>query len=343
LIGPLAAAAFALAAPAPNPSIVAKSFAAVLSDPSGGGSLYWRVPEWTTFRPASKAKGTPFVHRRSVVYYGPPARSIVRGAYAARPDAYSELWSRTEDPASILLGRARGGTTKLTATKVNGRSALQGSIALAANECAGLRRGTETVALDRSTLLPLRVAQKRASTATTSLEYRASNTPIPQALFSAPAVGARPTRSNQAFVRSTPAAADKRVPYAASLPAALPSGFSLSVSGWAPRSARTGPEASNPRYASLFAAVYRRGWERIDVTERLAGAKGWLGDPFGFECGSETTSSVSVNGAKATFAQGGEIIPHLYWQSGHVLYTVSGPYPAATLAAVARSLKLVGG
>jgi hypothetical protein len=218
LIGPLVASAFALAAPAPNPSVVAKSFAAALTDPFGRGSLYWRAPEWTTFRPAAKGGATPFVQRRSVQYFGPPASSVVRNAYAALPDAYS-----------------------------------------------------------------------------------------------------------------------------AALPTALPTGFTLSVSGWAPRSARTGPEASNPRYSSLFAAVYRRGRERVDVTQRLAGTKGWLGDPFGFECGAETTSTVDVNGAKATFGQGVEIIPHLYWRSGGVLYTVSGPFPAATLAAIARSLKPVGG
>jgi hypothetical protein len=343
VIGPLAAAVFVLAAPAPNPSVVAKSFAAALTDPFGGGSLYWRAPESTTFRPAPKGDATPFVQRRSVQYFGPPAGSVVRNAYAALPDAFSELWARTQYPATILLGRARGGTAKLTATRVGGRAALQGSIALAANKCAGLKRGTETVALDRSTLLPLRITQRRASTQTTLIAYRAINTPIPQAIFSRPAVGPRPTRLNQGFVRATPAAADKRTPYAAALPTQVPTGFAPSVSGWAPRSARTGPEASNPRYAGLFAAVYRRGWERIDVTQRLAGTKGWLGDPFGFECGAETTSTVDVNGAKATFGQGGEIIPHLFWRSGRVLYTVSGPFPAVTLAAIARSLKPVGG
>jgi hypothetical protein len=332
-----------IAAPAPNPAVVARSFAAVLSDAQGGGSLYWRAPEWLTFRPAAKGLATPVVQRQGVQWFGPPSKSVVRNAYAARPDAYSELWARTQDPAAILLGRARGKTAKLTSTRINGRSALQGSIALAPNECAGLRRGTKTVWLDRSTLMPLRITERRSSTQTTSIDYRAINTPIPQAIFAPPAVGSKPTRTNQGFIRTTPAGADRRVPYAAALPAQLPSGFALSVSGWAPRSGRTGPEASNPRYASLFAAVYRRGWERIDVTERLAGAKGWLGDPFGFECGAETSSSVDVNGTKATFAQGGEIIPHLYWRSGKVLYTVSGPFPAATLSAIARSLKPVGG
>ncbi|HEU5211456.1 MAG TPA: hypothetical protein VFU10_01675 [Gaiellaceae bacterium] len=333
----------ALPAPAPNPSVVARSFAAFLSDPQGGGSLYWRTPEWVTFRPAPKGLATPFVQRRGAQYYGPPTRSVVRNAFAARPDAYSELWARTQDPAMILLGRARGRTAKLKSTRINGRAALRGSFALAPNRCAGLKRGTETVWLDRSTLLPLRITEKRSASATTTIEYRAINTPIPPPIFLPPAATTRPTRLNQGFIRTTPAIADKRVPFAASLPTRLPAGFTLSVSGWAPRSARTGAEASNPRYRSLFAAVYRRGWEHIDVTQRLAGAKGWLGDPFGFECGAETSSTIDVEGAKATFGQGGEIVPHLYWRSGRVLYTVSGPFPAPTLAAVARSLKPVGG
>ena len=79
------------------------------------------------------------------------------------------------------------------------------------------------------------------------------------------------------------------------------------------------------------------------MTQRLAGTTGWIDDPFGFECGSEQASTVDVGGAKATFASGAEIVPHLYWRSGRVLYTVSGPFPAATLAAVARSLEPVGG
>jgi hypothetical protein len=81
---------FALAAPAPNPAVVAKSFAAALTDPFGGGSLYWRAPEWTTFRPAPKGGATPFVQRRSVQYFGPPASSVLRDVYAALPDAFSE-------------------------------------------------------------------------------------------------------------------------------------------------------------------------------------------------------------------------------------------------------------
>jgi hypothetical protein len=60
----------------------------------------------------------------------------------------------------------------------------------------------------------------------------------------------------------------------------------------------------------------------------------------GYPRGTET---VDVGGVKATYASGAEIVPHLYWRSGRVVYTVSGPFPAATLGEVARSLEPVGG
>ena len=334
MIGPLLAAAVAIASPAPTPSKVPTSFAATVN----GASLVWRSPEQTSYR----GGGQPYVQRQGVDYFGAqggiPAR-VVRNAYAARPDRFSELWSRLQDPVDIVLARARGKTLKLASTTIAGVPAWRASIALPRNECAGYPRGTETVWLARDTLLPLQIKGRNE---TTAVGYRAVNTPIPPALFAPPVVGKHPARFNQGFVRTTPARADAKVSYDAKLPKDLPSGFRLAVSGWAPQSARTGPEASNPRYAQLFAAVYRRGWEHIDVTQRLAGARGWIDDPFGFECGSEQASTVDVDGAKATFASGAEIVPHLYWRSGRVLYTVSGPFPAATLAAVARSLEPVG-
>ncbi len=349
MIGPLLAAAVAIASPAPTPSVVVKSYAASVTERRGTSTLVWKSPEWASYRLGPGTDGVPFVRRGGVEFYGryQPGNQgggrVVRNTYAARPDTFSETWAQLQDPVDVVLGRARARTLKLASTQINGRPAWRGSIALPLNECGGLPRGTGTVWLARGTLLPLQITSRRAQTESISLEYRAVNTPIPAALFAPPALGKHPTRLNQGFIRTTPARADAKVSYQAKLPSSLPDGFKLAVSGWAPRSARTGPEASNPRYAQLFAAVYRRGWEHIDVTQRVAGKTGWIDDPFGFECGSEQASAVDVGGAKATFASGAEIVPHLYWRSGRVLYTVSGPFPAATLAAVARSLEPVGG
>jgi hypothetical protein len=118
----------------------------------------------------------------------------------------------------------------------------------------------------------------------------------------------------------------------------LPPGFSRVLVGWAPRSSVTGPEGSVPAKRELFAAVYRRGFERIDVTQRLAGVRGWTGDPFGGECLFEYTEQVTVRGAPATYGIGAEIVAHVFWREGNVLYTVSGPCPRRDLVAIANSL-----
>lgn len=121
----------------------------------------------------------------------------------------------------------------------------------------------------------------------------------------------------------------------------LPDGFSLAVAGWAPQSGFTGAEASNPRYPDLFMAVFRRGFERIDVSQRLGGGDAWPGDPSGVECGFVQASEVRVNNLPATFATGPGNVPHLYWRDGQLLLTVSGPFPKRELVSIAESLSPV--
>jgi hypothetical protein len=71
---------------------------------------------------------------------------------------------------------------------------------------------------------------------------------------------------------------------------------------------------------------------------RAAGRRDWPADPFGRECRPLTQRSVTVRGVPATFGIGPETRPHLFWREGGVLLTLSGPFPAETLVAVADSL-----
>lgn len=154
-------------------------------------------------------------------------------------------------------------------------------------------------------------------------------------------MGRRPFRANLHFTRTSPAAAAGPLPDTPKLPAVLPPGFALAVSGWASRSGITGPEGSIPPSAWLFAASYRRGQERIDVTERVASAD-WPNDPFGAECQPLRTEAVSVGGVAATYGIGAATVPHLFWRDGPIRYTVSGPFPTDDLVTIAASLRKIG-
>lgn len=263
----------------------------------------------------------------------------VRG-HPAAPDGFGGL-DLLDVPLDSVVGRARAGTLALRPVTVGGRAALRTTFPVPANDCAALRRGTATVDLDRATLLPLRYVTRRAGapTQTLRLEVRRTGAALPARLFRPLPRRAGETVFDPGFRRVSPAAAAARLPYAPLLPATVPAGFALAVSGWAPRSAITGPEGSIPARPSLFQAVYARGWERLELTMRRAAAgRDWPEDPFGVECGRVDARPVTVRGVQGTFGVGPLIRPHLLWREGGVLLTLSGPFPAETLVQVADSL-----
>ena len=264
---------------------------------------------------------------------------VERRSYAARPDAYWEL-DELRGVTDYALAQARAGTAPFQRRVLDGRAALVTQVPLRANECAGLVPGTEQVWLDPFTLLPLRrVVTRGAERSVVQLGYRGLNDPVPAPAFAPPSTGAGAIRIDEEFVRADPRAAARNLSYRPELPGDLPPGFFLATSGWARKSGHTGPEASNPRYADLFAAVYARGGERIDVTQRRAGGPGsFPSDPFGAECQFVATSRVTIRGAAGWFGTSPEAGPHLWWRRGRILYTVAGPFPRRDLLTIAESL-----
>jgi hypothetical protein len=341
----LVAAAVAAAAvpPAFEPEKPATSFRAVLRTPRGVEMLAWRAPDALAVRPLRGALFLgPLVERGGTSYVGAVGQgsgTITTRAYAARPDAFSSA-DLLLGAADFVLAEARAGKLQLRTARLGGQPTFVARVFLPAQDCAGLPRGTRTLWLDHSTLLPRRIVDRRGRRPpqTIRVTYTSVNAPLPGSTFMRPRVGTRPHRTNAGFVRATPLTAAARLGYMPKLPSVLPRGFTLALSGWAPLSGRTGPEASNPRYRSLFAAVFRRGAERIDITQRLARPSGWRGDPFGGECAPLVRQVTRVGGVRAFWAAGPTVVPHLYWRAGSILYTVSGPLPRRELVRIAESL-----
>ena len=334
---------------APSPTTIARSFRAEVRVGQTIQTVAWKAPESLAVR--SRGPMAPFgseivVERGGVrVLLAPPGsrRSdlviVERRLFAARPDGYSLIQDMLQGPTDFVLEQARAGKLKLRLTRSGRRLALRAKVRLYPNDCAALRGGTAELWLDRATLLPLRLRVRRGSFRSDSRTIlRGVNVPLTPRAF-------RPPRSNRqrevvdyGFVRTSPRRAARPLSYRPLLPRALPPGFRLAVAGWARRSGPTGPEGSNPINRELFGAVYRRGFERIDVTQRLAGGRGWLSDPFGAECQFQFEERARVGGVPARFGTGPETTPHLYWRRGRLLYTVSGPFPKADLVAIAESL-----
>ena len=95
------------------------------------------------------------------------------------------------------------------------------------------------------------------------------------------------------------------------------------------------------RDVGLFAAIYVRGWERIEITQRLATHGTWQRSPFGRACLPMRLGRALVGTRQGHYGIGKEIPSHLWWRQGPLLYTVAGPYPKRDLVAIAESLKPV--
>ena len=303
----------------------------------------WEEPESLAIRRGARLSRRPFIVERDGVTYDAPGLpgEVVRRNFAARPDAHSFLEELTPF-SDFVLARSRAGKRRLVAGRTAGETSWTTSFRLPANDCAARPAARITLSLSRATLLPLRVRERAGGDVNTSRwTYSAVNADLAADEFETPRLGARPFRVDRRFRRTEPASAASHLSYPPKLPTRLPPGFRLAVAGWAPRSARTGAEGSVPSRRELFAAVFRRGFERIDVTQRLAGGRGWESDPFALECGREYAERARIRRARGWYGIGPEIPPHLYWRRGRVLYTVSGPFPKGDLLASARSLASV--
>jgi hypothetical protein len=326
----------------PSPTIVATSFRVQARTADGPAVLSWEGPwSYAERRGTSLARRTAIVERGGTRYLargGGSDGAVERRIFRARPEGFTYA-SRLSHYVEYVLAQARGGNRAFRVATLGGQPAWSTVVGLKANDCAGLRRGRATLWLSPSTLLPLRVVERRGrQTRVFRYSYSSLNADLPATDFARPPLGRRPTLIDQRFRRTSKGDAAGHLSYTPELPTVLPPGFSLALTGWAPRSAHTGAEGSIPPKPQLFAASYRRGFERIDVTQRLSGPNGWTGDPFGGECLFEYTEQVTVQGVQGTYGIGAEIVPHVYWREGNVLYTVSGPFPRRDLVAIANSL-----
>lgn len=244
--------------------------------------------------------------------------------------------------ARFAVTQARGGRLQLTPERLAGRDTLRAEIDLAANTCQKLAEGTATIWLTKTTLLPRRLEVERdGATTTYSYTFKNFNRRLSLTAIGLPALGRNPGRGNNGFKRRTPAVARGPLAFVPRLPTKLPSGFTLAASGWAPLGARTGIRDVNLRNRFLFSAVYTRGWERIEITQRLVGSARFRRDPFSQLCLSLQGGTTLVGKVGARYGIGTEVPSHLWWREGPIYFTVSGPYPKRDLKVIAESLQKI--
>jgi hypothetical protein len=283
--------------------------------------------------------------RGSVLLFGATATSRGRrvdNRYQAAPDGISGPDDLGLKIAQFVVAEARAGKLRVTPERLAGRDVFRAEVDLAANACRDLPEGTATIWLTRTTLLPKRLEVERdGATTTYTYTFKNFNRRLSLSSIGLPALGRRAERLDNGFRRRTPQVARGPLAFVPRLPTTLPPGFSLVASGWAPTGARTGTRDVNKRGRYLFSAVYTRGWERIEITQRLVGSSRFVRDPFSETCLSMQGGTTLVGNRGARYGIGAEIPSHLWWRDGPLYYTVSGPYPKRDLKVIAESLRKI--
>lgn len=328
----------------PNPAFQASTYQVTVSTRTTSVRHIVAGPE----RFSSIAKDPKVVDmaaRGSELLFG--ATRAIRGRrvdnrYQAAPDGITGPDDFGLKLARFVVAEARAGLLQLTAERLANRNVFRAEVDLAANGCLDLPEGTATIWLTKTTLLPRRLEVERdGETTTYSYTFKNFNQRLSLSAIGLPVLGNRPQRTSNGFRRRTPAVARGPLAFVPRVPSKLPPGFTLVASGWAPTSARTGTRDINKRNRSLFSAVYMRGWERIEVTQRLVGAARFGRDPFSELCLGMRGGTTLVGNRGARYGIGPEIPSHLWWRDGPIYYTVSGPYPKRDLKAIAESLQKI--
>lgn len=139
------------------------------------------------------------------------------------------------------------------------------------------------------------------------------------------------------------------VGYAPLVPRAVPEGYRLAEVAVARSAGPTGVEGGNPPSRNVVSLAYRRGFDRVLVTTRLAAPDParWS-DPLASGEGLPdapapvTISGGALDGTRAQLVTGPRATPHVWAIDEGLVVTVSGDLDALGLRAVAASLEREG-
>jgi hypothetical protein len=160
--------------------------------------------------------------------------------------------------------------------------------------------------------------------------------------------GTELTRSNQGFQRVPLDGVESVVGYAPLVPSWLPEGFELADVTVAEQGNPTGAEAMNPAAPGVVSMAYRRGFDAIFISTRvavkptggaiwsdpLATGEGFVDNPEGVELERGALSGVEANLLIVPLA-----LPHLWALTEELVVTVAGDLSRDELIRVAESLE----
>jgi len=283
----------------------------------------------------------PFAHRARRVAAGPP-------------DSLGYSNSEFQRAlGSVVRALLATGDIPVKEVEVAGRPAWQLSTPVRQDRLAGEGWSPDhlVVAVDQETGVPLRATWTVDGRLREQLTIRTIEVDGPVSRgdlrVQLPA-GVRLTRSDQGFQRVELDEVEGVVGYAPLVPSWLPEGFELTDVTVAEQGAPTGVEAMNPAAPGVVSMAFRRGFDSIFISTRIAveptGGAIWS-DPLatgeGFVDNPESIrlERGALSGVEANLLIVPLAIPHIWALTDELVVTVAGDLSREELVRVAESLE----
>lgn len=275
------------------------------------------------------------------------------GLAAGPPDPGPSEWVLQRSLGSVVRALLAADEPSVRETSYEGRPAWVLATPVDRNRLSTYSADRMEVTVDSATGFPVRVVETLQGDLVREIRLEGLELDPTLAADTFSVVfppGMEVTPLDQGFRRVSIADAAATVGYQPPLPTVVPDGFELALVTVAERGMGTGKEGMNPPAAGVVSTSYRRGFDALLVSSRLAGDDVELwSDPLAAGEGFvDRPESVTLQ-AGAFAGRRAEVLidpraqmPHLWVTDGTLVVTVAGDLSRAELIAVAESL-IAGG
>lgn len=270
------------------------------------------------------------------------------GLAAGRPDAAPADWALSRRLGSVVRALQAAGDASVTETTYDGRAAWVLEAEVQPNRLAAFPADRISVTVDRETGFPVRVIETADGSPVSELSITDI---VIDPVFAEDAfelafpAGTEVYSEDYGFARIPLEEATAAVGYEVLTPAWLPEGYQLASVSVAADAMSTGKEGMNPASRGVVSLAYRRGFDTLVITTRLAGENrsAWAdplssGEGFIDEPELVTLGGGTLQGIPAEVLVDPLTVPHLWAVGDRLVVTVAGDASAAELQRIAESL-----
>jgi hypothetical protein len=273
-----------------------------------------------------------------------------RGLAPGLPDPGPAQWLLQRDLGSVVRALLAARDPRVEQVREAGRETWRVEVDVRPNAIVA-DADHLSITVDQATGIPVRVVEMLHGEARRVLRVEGLrlDAPLPDDAFELPfPAGVDVFRTDAGFRRTSLPRVARAVGYAPLVPAWVPPGFVLAEVAVARQGQPTGSEAANPPSEDVVSLSFRRGFDQLVVTTRLArpaGADVTWSDPLatgqGFVDEPEpvTISAGALAGIRADLLIVPRATPHVWALTDRLVVTVSGDLDRSELLHVTDSLR----